>query len=78
MEIQERPLSLIEREDPIGTLFERFPELNIASIARELGINRTLMQHYVSGRKKPSFERMQDIEGYLHRLGEALMAVRIE
>lgn len=78
MEIQERPLSLIERENPIGTLFERFPELNIASIARELGINRTLMQHYVSGRKKPSFERMQDIEGYLHRLGEALMAVRIE
>ena len=78
MEIQERPLSLIERENPIGTLFEHFPELNIASIARELGINRTLMQHYVSGRKKPSFERMQDIEGYLHRLGEALMAVRIE
>ena len=69
---------MIERENPIGTLFERFPELNIASIARELGINRTLMQHYVSGRKKPSFERMQDIEGYLHRLGEALMAVRIE
>lgn len=78
MKLQEKPLSFIERENPIGTLFERFPELNIASVARELGINRTLMQHYVSGRKKPSFERMQDIERYIHRLGEALMAVRIE
>ena len=71
-------LSFIERENPIGTLFEKFPQLNIASIARELGINRTLMQQYVSGRKKPSYERMQDIEHHLHHLGEELMKVRIE
>lgn len=71
-------LSFIERENPIGTLFEKFPQLNIASIARELGINRTLMQQYVSGRKKPSYERMQDIERHLHHLGEELMKVRIE
>lgn len=74
----ETPLTLIERENPVGTIFERFPELNIAAIARELGINRTLMQHYVSGRKKPSFERMQDIERHLHRLGEELTKLHIE
>lgn len=78
MKKQDKPLSLIERENPIGTIFEYFPELNVAAIARELGINRTLMQHYVSGRKKPSFERMKDIERHLHHLGEELIKLRIE
>ena len=71
-------LSYIERINPIGTLFEMFPQLNIASVARELGINRSLMQQYVSGKKKPSCERMQDIERYIHHLGEALLKVHIE
>ena len=71
-------LSFIERENPIGTLFEKFPQLNVASIARDLGINRTLMQQYVSGKKKPSYERMQDIERYIHHLGEALLKLHIE
>ena len=75
---KESQLSLIERQNPIGTLFEKFPQLNVASIARELGINRTLMQQYVSGKKRPSFERMQDIERHLHHLGEALLKVHIE
>ena len=75
---KESQLSFIERQNPIGTLFEKFPQLNVASIARELGINRTLMQQYVSGKKRPSFERMQDIERHLHHLGEALLKVRIE
>ena len=75
---KESQLSLIERQNPIGTLFEKFPQLNVASIARELGINRTLMQQYVSGKKRPSFEHMQDIERQLHHLGEALLKVHIE
>ncbi len=75
---EQSQLSFIERENPIGTLFERFPQLNVASIARELGINRSLMQQYVAGKKKPSFERMQDIERHLHDLGEALLKVHIE
>jgi hypothetical protein len=36
------------------------------------------MQQYVTGKKKPSFERMQDIERHLHDLGEALLKVHIE
>ena len=68
---EQSQLSVIERENPIGTLFERFPQLNVAAIARELGINRSLMQQYVTGKKKPSFERMQDIERHQHDLGEA-------
>ena len=75
---KESQLSLIERQNPIGTLFEKFPQLNVASIARELGINRSLMQQYVTGKKKPSLERMQDIERHLHDLGEALLKVHIE
>jgi transcriptional regulator with XRE-family HTH domain len=78
MKPQNEPLSLIERENPIGTIFEHFPELNVAAIARELGINRSLMQQYVNGSKKPSFERIQDIERYLHRLGDELLKLRIE
>lgn len=74
----DKQLSLLERENPIGTVFERFPELNVNSIARDLGINPKLMYQYVSGRKKPSYERMKDIERHLHTIGEELLKIHIE
>ena len=74
----DKQLSLPERENPIGAVFERFPELNVSSIARDLGINPKLMHQYVSGRKKPSYERMRDIERHLHAIGEELLKVHIE
>lgn len=65
-----------DEENPIGAIFTQFPELNGRQIARAMNINETLFQNYINGRKRPSFERLQDIENYLHTLGEALSRVR--
>lgn len=64
-------------ENPIGAIFERFPELNVRQIARSMGINESLMQHYVTGVKRPSFDRAMDIERFLHHLGEELLKIKI-
>ena len=68
----------LSEENPIGAIFTRFPELNIRQIARGMGINESLMQHYVKGVKRPSFERAMEIETYLHQLGEELINVKIK
>lgn len=64
-------------ENVIAALFERFPELNVQQIAKGLNINPALMRQYVGGKKRPSFERLLDIENYLHQLGEALQQVKL-
>lgn len=64
-------------ENVIAALFERFPELNVQQIAKGLNINPALMRQYVGGKKRPSFERLLDIERYLHQLGEALQQVKL-
>ncbi len=55
-----------DEENPIGAIFTQFPELNGRQIARAMNINETLFQNYINGRKRPSFERLRDIENYLH------------
>ena len=70
-------LSPLAEENPVGAIFERFPELNVRQIAKSMGINESLMQHYVKGVKRPSFDRAIEIENFLHRLGEELLKVRI-
>ena len=64
-------------ENLVGAIFERFPELNVRQIARSMGINESLMQHYVKGVKRPSFDRAIEIENFLHHLGEELLKIRI-
>ena len=64
-------------ENVIAALYERFPELNVQQIAKGLNINPALMRQYVGGKKRPSFERLLDIETYLHQLGEALQQVKL-
>lgn len=64
-------------ENLVGELFARFPELNVRQIARAMGINETLMQQYVNGKKRPSFERALEIEDYLHQLGRELSQINV-
>ena len=68
----------LAEENPIGVIFARFPELNVRQVARAMGINEALMQHYVNGVKRPSFERAMEIERFLHSLGEELMKIEIK
>lgn len=64
-------------ENPIGDLFNRFPMLNVRQVSQAMGVNYSLMQQYVNGRKRPSFERAMEIEEYIHSLGEALTKAQI-
>lgn len=62
----------------IGELFNNFPMLNVKQVAREIGINTTLMQQYVNGVKKPSFERRVEIERYLRELGRKMAGIDLK
>ena len=67
----------LDGENPICELFNNFPMLNVRQVSKAMGINYSLMQQYVNGRKRPSFERAMEIEVYIHSLGEALTKVKI-
>ena len=62
-------------ENPVGDMFNEFPELNVRQVARAMGINETLMQQYVNGTKRPTAERRAEIEEYLHKLAARLAVI---
>lgn len=64
-------------ENPVGDMFNAFPELNVRQVARSMGINETLMQQYVNGSKHPTLERRIEIEKYLHQLAMRLNAIKL-
>ena len=61
-----------KKENPVRWLFEQFPELNASQIAKAMGINETLFRNYINGSKRPSAERIVDIENFLHKLAKEL------
>lgn len=66
-----------DHANSIALAFSRFPELNVSQVAQSIGINKSLMSHYIYGIKTPSPERKKQIEEALHRLGRDLMTVSI-
>ena len=64
-------------ENPVGDLFNEFPELNVRQVARAMGINESLMQQYVNGAKRPTVERRIEIECFLHKLAERLSKIKL-
>ena len=65
-------------ENAIGRIFAEYPELNARQVARMAGLNTSLFQQYIDGHKKPSAERLKQIEAVLHRLGSELSALTIQ
>lgn len=65
-------------ENAIGRIFAEYPELNARQIARMAGLNTTLFQQYIDGRKRPSAERLKQIESAIHRLGAELSTLSIQ
>ena len=63
------------KENEIAQIFQRFPQLNVSEVARQMGINKSLLSKYIYGIKTPSERRRQEIIRALHALGEELMAV---
>lgn len=56
-------------------LFVAHPELNAAAVARRLGMSQSLFAQYVSGAKKPSKQRLEEIIETIRSIGRELMAV---
>lgn len=64
-----------EYNNEVAGIFKRFPQLNVSEVARNLGINKSLLSKYIYGIKRPSEERIAQIKAALHALGQELVAV---
>lgn len=72
--------SFLDNKEPnedneIARIFHRFPQLNVSEVARQMGINKSLLSKYIYGIKIPSEHRRLEIKRALHSLGEELMTV---
>lgn len=55
----------IEYRFDVGSLFSYYDFVNIAGVAREIGVNPSVIRQYVIGTRKPSAERKaQIIKGF--------------
>lgn len=59
-------------------LFMEHPELNASAIARRMGISQSLFAQYISGIKKPSEKRLNEILNTMQEVGRELMAIKVE
>ena len=51
----------IEYRFDVGSLFSYYDFVNIAGVAREIGVNPSVIRQYVIGTRKPSAERKKQI-----------------
>lgn len=59
-------------------LFMEHPELNASAIARRMGISQSLFAQYISGIKKPSEKRLNEILNTMQEVGRELMSIKVE
>lgn len=64
-----------DSDNEVARIFNRFPQINVSEMARNIGINKSLLAKYIYGIKKPSVERMQQIRQAFHMMGQELIAV---
>lgn len=63
------------KANPLYDLFIAHPELNASAIARRLGMSQSLFVQYISGSKRPSPMRYEEILQTIRAIGQELMAV---
>ena len=56
---------------------ESFEAVKVSAVAKEAGMNPTLLRQYVSGVKRPSPEQSRRVQDALHRLARRLLDVRL-
>ena len=72
--------SFFENDEPeynneISRIFKRFPQLNVSEVARNMGINKSLLAKYIYGMKQPGEQRVMEVKEALRKLGRELTAV---
>jgi hypothetical protein len=62
---------------PRSTLLrpETFEAVKISAVAKEAGMNPTLLRQYLSGIKRPSAEQALKVQNALHRVAQRLLEV---
>jgi hypothetical protein len=58
---QDIPDIEIEYRFDVGSLFSYYDFVNIAGLAREIGVNPSVMRQYAMGARKPSADRKEQI-----------------
>ena len=66
-----------EPKADIARIFKSFPEINVSSIARRMGIRQSVMASYLCGAKIPSEKRKLEIEKTLHQIGQDLLDIKL-
>ena len=61
--------------NPIYQLFMAYAELNVAAIARRMGIAQSLLAQYISGIKTPGAQRTAQIKETLRAIGRELASI---
>ena len=67
------------RSKPTNTLYDLFmshPEINASAVARRLGMAQSLLAQYISGAKKPSYERLELIKSEIRKIGKELSSIQ--
>jgi hypothetical protein len=63
------------RPNPVGDFFLAHPQIDVASFAGQIGIDKNLLAKYIYGIKTPSGKRKQEIQDGLHQLAKELSLV---
>lgn len=69
---EEVPELEIEYRFDVGSLFSYYDFVNIAGVAREIGLNPSVIRQYVIGTRKPSVERKKQIITGLKSLADKM------
>lgn len=56
---------------------ETFAVVKVAAVAKEAGMNPTLLRQYLSGAKRPSREQVLRVQNALHRVARRLLDIRL-
>lgn len=64
-----------EYDNEVARIFKKFPQLNVSEVARNIGINKSLLSKYIYGIKNPSNQRVAQIKETLRSLGQKLASV---
>ena len=60
----------------LWAFFDKFP-MNATIVAKQIGINASLMRQYISGNKKPSKKRMEEIQEGIRLIGKQLSGISL-
>lgn len=60
---------------PIFALLQTTPTLTL--VAKQIGINASLMRQYISGNKKPSKKRIEEIQEGIRLIGIQLSGISL-